>query len=120
MIAELEAMRKQHMAIAFIVDDNLIGNKNAIKEVLRDVVAWQEAEGYPFTFFTEASLDLSEDDELMELMVDANISSSLSASKARTKSRSVRRRSIKTFARAARSSIASAKFKTPASKSGAA
>ncbi len=30
------------MRIVFIVDDNLIGNKTAIKEVLRDVIAWQE------------------------------------------------------------------------------
>jgi radical SAM superfamily enzyme YgiQ (UPF0313 family) len=72
-IAELEAMRKQHMEIAFIVDDNLIGNKVAVKKLLRDVAAWQAAEGYPFTFFTEASLNLSEDDELMELMDAANI-----------------------------------------------
>jgi radical SAM superfamily enzyme YgiQ (UPF0313 family) len=72
-IAELEAMRKQHMTIAFIVDDNLIGNKVAVKKLLRDIAAWQAAEGYPFTFFTEASLNLSEDDALMELMVAANI-----------------------------------------------
>ncbi len=72
-IAELEAMRKQHLHIAFIVDDNLIGNKIAVKKLLRDVAAWQAAEGYPFTFFTEASLNLAEDDELMQLMVAANI-----------------------------------------------
>src|SRR6476660_8263554 len=72
-IAELEAMRKQHLFIAFIVDDNLIGNKVEVKKLLRDVAAWQDAEGYPFTFFTEASLNLSEDEELMELMLAANI-----------------------------------------------
>ena len=72
-IAELEAMRKQHMFIAFIVDDNLIGNKVAVKPLLRDVAAWQAAHGYPFTFFTEASLNLAEDDELMELMIAVNI-----------------------------------------------
>jgi len=72
-IAELEALRKQNLPIAFIVDDNLIGNKVAAKALLRDVAAWQAAEGYPFQFFTEASLNLSEDDELMELMVAANI-----------------------------------------------
>ncbi len=72
-IAELEAMRKQHMVIAFIVDDNLIGNKVVVKKLLRDIAAWQAAEGYPFTFFTEASLNLSEDDELMQLMDAANI-----------------------------------------------
>jgi radical SAM superfamily enzyme YgiQ (UPF0313 family) len=72
-IAELEAMRKQHLKIAFIVDDNLIGNKMAAKELLRDLAAWQAAEGYPFTFFTEASLNLAEDEEMMQLMDAANI-----------------------------------------------
>jgi radical SAM superfamily enzyme YgiQ (UPF0313 family) len=72
-IAELEAMRKQRVRIAFIVDDNLIGNKIAVKTLLRDIAAWQAAEGYPFTFFTEASLNLAEDDELMQLMDAANI-----------------------------------------------
>src|SRR3954447_9441832 len=72
-IAELEAMVAEKMRIVFIVDDNLIGNKKAIKEVLRAVVAWQEKNAYPLTFFTEASIDLADDPELMELMVDANI-----------------------------------------------
>ena len=44
-----------------------------MKDVLRAVVVWQEARGYPLTFFTEASLDLGDDPELLDLMVDANI-----------------------------------------------
>jgi radical SAM superfamily enzyme YgiQ (UPF0313 family) len=72
-IAELEALRAQNLREVFIVDDNLIGNKKAIKVVLREVIAYQERNGYPFTFFTEASLDLAEDAELMNLMVEANI-----------------------------------------------
>jgi radical SAM superfamily enzyme YgiQ (UPF0313 family) len=72
-IAELEALRAQKVEIAFIVDDNLIGNKKAVKVLLRDLIAYQEAHGYPFDFFTEASLDLAEDDELLQLMGDANI-----------------------------------------------
>jgi radical SAM superfamily enzyme YgiQ (UPF0313 family) len=72
-IAELDALRAQKIDIAFIVDDNLIGNKKAVKGLLRDLIAYQEANGYPFDFFTEASLDLAEDDELLRLMVDANI-----------------------------------------------
>ena len=71
-IAELEAIRKSGMDIVFIVDDNLIGNKKAIKEVLRDVIAWQEKMNYPLTLFTEASIDLADDAELMDLMVQAN------------------------------------------------
>jgi radical SAM superfamily enzyme YgiQ (UPF0313 family) len=72
-IAELEALRAQKIEIAFIVDDNLIGNKKAIKLLLKDLIAYQKANRYPFDFFTEASLDLAEDEELMGLMIDANI-----------------------------------------------
>jgi radical SAM superfamily enzyme YgiQ (UPF0313 family) len=72
-IAELEALRAEGVKIAFVVDDNLIGNKRAIKPVLRDVVAWQQKLGYPLSLFTEASIDLADDPELMELMVEANI-----------------------------------------------
>jgi radical SAM superfamily enzyme YgiQ (UPF0313 family) len=60
--------------LVFIVDDNLIGNKPAIKEVLRAVIDWQRANGFPLTFVTEASIDLADDDELLQLMTEANIS----------------------------------------------
>lgn len=72
-IAELEALRQCGLDVTFIVDDNLIGNKQAVKGVLRDVAAWQRKNGYPLSFFTEASLDLAEDDELIQLMIEANI-----------------------------------------------
>jgi radical SAM superfamily enzyme YgiQ (UPF0313 family) len=72
-IAEIEAMRRQGVQIAFIVDDNLIGNKRAIRPVLQAVADWQRRKGYPVTFFTEASIDLADDPELIQLMVDANI-----------------------------------------------
>jgi radical SAM superfamily enzyme YgiQ (UPF0313 family) len=72
-IAELEALRQQRLSIVFIVDDNLIGNKREIKKVLCDVIDWQQANGFPLTFVTEASIDLADDDELMQLMTEANI-----------------------------------------------
>ena len=71
-LAELDAMQKTGMRIAFVVDDNLIGNKKAIKVILREVIAWQKQRGYPLTFFTEASIDLADDPELLDLMVEAN------------------------------------------------
>ena len=71
-LAELDAIQKTGQRIVFIVDDNLIGNKKAIKELLVDVIAWQERKGYPLTFFTEASIDLADDPELLNLMVKAN------------------------------------------------
>jgi radical SAM superfamily enzyme YgiQ (UPF0313 family) len=72
-IAELDALRTQNHSMVFIVDDNLIGNKKAIKDILRHVIAWQQTNGYPLAFFTEASLDLADDQELMCLMAEANI-----------------------------------------------
>ena len=72
-IAELEGLVAAGVGDAFIVDDNLIGNKKVIKEILREIIAWQEVNGYPMSFVTEASIDLAEDAELMQLMLDANI-----------------------------------------------
>lgn len=73
-IAELDGLLQQGVETAFIVDDNLIGNKQAIKVVLRRVIEWQQQHHYKMNFFTEASLDLADDAELMQLMVDANVS----------------------------------------------
>ena len=70
--AELEALRAQKTEMVFVVDDNLIGNKKAIKVLLCEVIDWQRKNGYPLMFFTEASIDLAEDAELMQLMVEAN------------------------------------------------
>ena len=72
-LVELDQLLARNLRIAFIVDDNLIGNKVQIKKVLQDVAAWQLSRGFPLTFFTEASLDLADDAELMQLMVDCNI-----------------------------------------------
>ncbi len=72
-LAEIAALHGQGAEFVFIVDDNLIGNKGAIKPILREVAGWQAARGYPLTFFTEASLDLADDAELLDLMVEANI-----------------------------------------------
>ena len=58
-----------------MVDDNLIGNKKAIKPILRDIIRWQQERAYPLTLFTEASIDLAEDEEMMELMGLANFQS---------------------------------------------
>jgi radical SAM superfamily enzyme YgiQ (UPF0313 family) len=52
-------------------DDNLIGNKKAVKAFLPELIAWQKARGYPFEFATEASLNLSEDLELLAMLRDA-------------------------------------------------
>ncbi|MFN2355858.1 MAG: B12-binding domain-containing radical SAM protein [Desulfopila sp.] len=56
----------------FFVDDNFIGDKPKLKrEVLPALIDWMKARNYPFYFYTEASIDLADDAELMGKMVDA-------------------------------------------------
>jgi radical SAM superfamily enzyme YgiQ (UPF0313 family) len=72
-IAELEEILKTGFrGTVFVVDDNFIGNKIRVKELLRALGPWQAARGYPFKLSTEASLDLGRDEELLDLMVAAN------------------------------------------------
>ncbi len=52
----------------FIVDDNFIGNKKLAKALLREIAAWSAEHGHPIDFQTEVSLNVAQDDELLELM----------------------------------------------------
>jgi hypothetical protein len=52
----------------FIVDDNFIGNRTKVVALLREIIDWQKTYNKPFTFFTEASINLAADDEMLELM----------------------------------------------------
>lgn len=56
----------------FMVDDNFIGNKKNVKALLAALRPWMEARGYPFSFATEASVDLAQDQEMMDQMVACN------------------------------------------------
>ncbi len=56
----------------FFVDDNFIGNKQKLKtEILPAIISWSEMRGHPFTFHTEASINLADDVELMRMMSKA-------------------------------------------------
>ena len=58
----------------FVVDDNFIGNRPAVRRMLPDLAAFQERHGYPFDLTTEASIDLARDDDLIAAMVAAGFS----------------------------------------------
>ncbi|MDY0041294.1 MAG: B12-binding domain-containing radical SAM protein [Desulforhabdus sp.] len=72
MLAELDALYDRGWrGSVFIVDDNFIGHKKKVKGLLGEIIRWQNERKRRFTFFTEASVDLAEDVELMDLMVAA-------------------------------------------------
>jgi radical SAM superfamily enzyme YgiQ (UPF0313 family) len=73
MLAELESLYSfGWRGDVFLVDDNFIGNRVKLKkEILPAIIGWMERRRRPFIFNTEASINLSDDEELMELMVRA-------------------------------------------------
>lgn len=72
MLAELDVLYSLGwQRYIFLVDDNFVGNKRNAKLFLKALIPWMENHNYPFTFLTEASLNLAEDEELMALMVQA-------------------------------------------------
>jgi hypothetical protein len=55
----------------FFVDDNFIANRREVLSLLPEVERWQEEHGWPFAFYTEASVDLATQPKLVEAMVAA-------------------------------------------------
>jgi radical SAM superfamily enzyme YgiQ (UPF0313 family) len=71
LISELERLYELNWrGGVFLVDDNFIGNKRNVKLLLQELKVWIAEKNYPFGFTTEASVDLAQDEELMQLMVD--------------------------------------------------
>jgi radical SAM superfamily enzyme YgiQ (UPF0313 family) len=73
LVAELDALyHRGWRETVFLVDDNFIGNKRKLKEeILPAMIKWQQDKKFPFGFLTEASINLADDEELMQLMVKA-------------------------------------------------
>jgi radical SAM superfamily enzyme YgiQ (UPF0313 family) len=69
--AELDALRERGIRSVFFVDDNLIGNRVAAKELLLFLARYQKEHQYRFRLGTEASLNLAQDDELLRLFQEA-------------------------------------------------
>lgn len=73
LLAELDRLYELGWRRAiFMVDDNFIGNKRNVKLLLQKLKVWMAEHQYPFSFNTEASVDLGEDEELLQLMVESN------------------------------------------------
>ncbi len=73
LLAELERLYELGWRRSiFMVDDNFIGNKRNVKLFLKELQPWMVEHGYPFSFATEASVDLAQDQELMDAMVQCN------------------------------------------------
>ncbi len=70
LIAELDTLyRLGWRGPVFIVDDNFIGNKKAVKDQLLPALKqWQQDHGHPFKFFTEASINMADDEDLLTAM----------------------------------------------------
>ncbi|MFZ5453371.1 MAG: B12-binding domain-containing radical SAM protein [Thermodesulfobacteriota bacterium] len=74
-MAELEAIyRLGWRKEVFVCDDNFIGNRNHAVDLLQRLIPWIEERGEPFTFWTQTSLDLAQDLEMIDLMTRANFS----------------------------------------------
>ncbi len=68
-VAELDQLREHRWrGSVFLVDDNFIGNKKLVKELLPVIADWNNRHNRPFMFFTEASVNLADDEELLKMM----------------------------------------------------
>jgi radical SAM superfamily enzyme YgiQ (UPF0313 family) len=72
MLKEFDAVRRAGFRSCFLADDNFIGNKKAAKALLQATIAWQRSHSYPLQFYTQASINLADDAELINLMTEAN------------------------------------------------
>ena len=73
-IAELEALyRLGARGSVFICDDNFIGSKKHARAFLQELTPWLQSRGEPFTFLTQASVNLGQDPEMIDLMTAASL-----------------------------------------------
>jgi radical SAM superfamily enzyme YgiQ (UPF0313 family) len=73
-IAELESLHRLGVRGAvFICDDNFIGSKKHARALLQELTPWLRSWGEPYRFLTQASVNLGQDPEMIDLMTAANL-----------------------------------------------
>ncbi|MHC4540913.1 MAG: B12-binding domain-containing radical SAM protein [Planctomycetota bacterium] len=78
MINELEGLVEAGwQGRVFIVDDNFIGNKVKVKAFLRTMISWRNRRNIKLSFTTEASLNLADDNELLDVGIESTDEESL-------------------------------------------
>ena len=72
-LAELDTLYKLgYRGHVDFVDDNFIGNKNNVKKALPEIYKWSKDHKFPFYFTTEASINLADDDALLDMMEECD------------------------------------------------
>ena len=73
LLGELDTLRRLGWRKqVFLVDDNFSGDHRQALSTVRELTAWQERHGYPFSFYAQVSIDLAERPELLAAMAEAN------------------------------------------------
>ncbi|MCX6741478.1 MAG: B12-binding domain-containing radical SAM protein, partial [Candidatus Parcubacteria bacterium] len=73
-LRELDAVYQAgHRGPIMLADDNFIGNRKKVREMLPQLIKWQQDHRYPFDFTVEADITLADDHDLMKMMVSAGI-----------------------------------------------
>jgi radical SAM superfamily enzyme YgiQ (UPF0313 family) len=71
-LKEVQAWHRRGVLQVFFADDNFVGHRAYAKELLRALAAWNARQRRPLSFYTQASIDMARDDELLGLLRDAN------------------------------------------------
>jgi hopanoid C-2 methylase len=72
-LVELDAMLAAgNPGAIYFVDDNFVGNRRAVSELLPELIAWQQRRGYPVSFACEATLNLAQSPQLLAMMREAH------------------------------------------------
>jgi radical SAM superfamily enzyme YgiQ (UPF0313 family) len=71
-LREVHAWQRHGLGQVFFADDNFVGHRAYARELLRELAAWNRRQSRPLSFFTQISIDVVRDEELLRLLRDAN------------------------------------------------